>query len=554
MAKEFESDFYTELQSQVVKIEPEKKKSGSKLEELVERSEQLIKEIKEKEANVVVDPKDVKKLKKELRAVEKAIEEGNLEVTEEIEQEVENEEKTKESEEQEVEEKNKEQEENTEENTKKQDEENVVKEELNEKEEENRDDIVKEQYHEALIALYEHRINSVEIAKKQGSLLVSDEAFKRELILEKEMYRLRNNYMNLGYEDPFKEERTKLIEKEKKAKEPIELEFREKARKFREYEIELARINKSEQEIQEELLDRNISSEKISELNARLDELGAKRRDLELEITKVRSDLEPAVEKRIERTIKRHDLENNYYATLTNEEKASYRYQNARVEKMHNNIEMAQKQEYRNIKLRIEEREHNIKMIKYELEKTSKVDFERRIELLDNLDKEAAMLAADRESKYEIDTGVRLTETERKQDIIADYEIEQERKEDFAKETEEAQIIVEKQEEKKGEQVVKEPIQVQLEDKTRESNVEAVTFAVLADNPNKEEPDTIVDDTKQFVGAKLFIEALQDEVRDPDNLEDAKAILESEEKIEKEKIEKANQELERKEEELEKRT
>lgn len=549
MAKEFDNDFYTELQNGVVKLEAEKKHIESKLEELEEKREQIIKAIEEMKANVVVDPKAVKKLEKELRAVEKAIEEGNLEVKEEIEQEVENEEKTKESGEQEVEEKNKEQEENTEENTKKQDEENVVKEEWSEKEEENRDDIVKEQYHEALIALYEHRINSIETAKKQGGLLVSDEAFKKELILEKEMYRLRNNYMNLGYEDPFKEERTKLIEKEKKAKEHIELEFRENARKFREYEIELARINKAEQEIQEELLDRNISSEKISELNARLDELGAKRRDVELEITKVRSDLEPAVEKRIERTKKRHDLENNYYATLTNEEKASYRYQNARVEKMHNNIEMAQKQEYRNVKLRIEEREHNIKMIKYELEKTSKVDFERRIELLDNLDKEAAMLAADRESKDEIDMGVRLTETERKQDIIADYEIEQERKEYFAKETEEAQIVVEKQDEKKGEQVVKAPIQVQLEDKTRESNAKAVTFAVLADNPNKEEPDTIVDDAKQFVGAKLFIEALQEEVRDPNNIEDAKAMLENEEKI----LE-ANNELEKKEEELEKKT
>mgnify|MGYP003304206025 CR=1 FL=1 len=117
------------------------------------------------------------------------------------------------------------------------------------------------------------------------------------------MYRLRNNYMKLGYDDPFKEERTKLIEKEKKAKEPIELEFREKARKFREYEIELARINKAEQEIQDKLSGKKNTSEEREELNARLDELDVEKRNLGLEIAKVRSDLEPAVEERINFTV-----------------------------------------------------------------------------------------------------------------------------------------------------------------------------------------------------------------------------------------------------------
>ena len=529
MAKEFKNDFYTELQSQVIGSENNNKGKKDKLDDLKELREQLIIELDEAHKNGVGDPKVIEG---ELEKVEGDIKEGELEITLETDEtKLEVEADKAEEQEQIVEE---------------------IETNNSEIEEENRDDIVKEQYHEALVALHSHRINSIERAKELGSLLVEDEDFKKELVLEKEMYRLRDEYMSLGHEDPYKEERDKFRAEEQKAKEDIELKLREMARKFKEYEIELARINKAIQEITEELNNNNseLTVEEIENKKADLAKYEVKRKEIEDKISEVRAKLEPAIETRINRELERYDLINKEYETLSYEDKANFRYQNSRNEKMQYNTEIAQKQELENIKIRIENCERNKKKLLKELGETPKTDFERRIELLDMLEKNNLELEQAIDDERDIKNGVQLTETERKQEIANEYKLEEERKEKFDKDLANAQDVVEEKEKVLAEKAVEEPSQSKAEEKERETNEQATLFAVVADNPHKDGPDTITDDVVQFAGAKCVIEGLEEEVRDPNNLEDAKAMIESEKKIEKEKIEKANKELQEKEEKL----
>lgn len=529
MAKEFKNDFYTELESQVIGSENNNKGKKDKLDDLKELREQLIIALDEAHNNGVGDPKVIED---KLKEVERAIEEGELEITLETDEaKLEVEADKAEEQEQIVEEK--------------------IETNNSEIEEENRDDKLKEQYHEALVALHSHRIDSIERAKELGSLLVSDEAFKEEVELEEKMYRLRDEYMSLGHEDLYKEERDKFRAEEQKAKEDIEIELREMARKFKEYEIELARINKAIQEITEELNNNSeLTVEEIENKKADLAKYETKRKEIEDKISEVRAKLEPAVETRINRELERYDLINKEYESLSYEDKANFRYQNSRNEKMQYNTETAQKQELENIKIRIERCKENKKKLLKELGETPKTDFERRIELLDMLEKNNLELEQAIDDERDIKNGVQLTETERKQEIANEYKLEEERKEQFDKDLATAQDVVEEKEKVLAEKAVEEPSQSKAEEKERETNEQATLFAVVADNPHKDGPDTITDDVVQFAGAKCVIEGLEEEVRDPNNLEDAEAMIESEKKIEKEKIEKANKELEEKEEKL----
>jgi len=537
MAKEFENEFFQELENAVVKDEPEVKTENDKLADLIARKEQLERTLEEMKANVIVDPRAVKKIEKEIKDLEKAIEAGKLEAPTEA--EIETDEETKEEEKEVKETEEQEQEEVEEEAVIVEEEEQVV-------EEQGRDEILKEKYYEALVALYEHRINSIEIAKEQGSLVTSRESFEREMVMEEEMYRLREEYMAMGYEDPFKEKRTELIAKERDAKEPIELELREKARKFREYQEELARMDREEKEIHEDLLNPDISSVRMEELNKRLEELGEKRKDIELKVADVRKDLEPAIEERKNRTFARAGLDIQHFEILTDDDKANYVYQQSKVQKMNENTEKAITQEYRNLKLRIEEREYHIKELKRELERTPATDFERRLELLGKLDKETAMLEMDKESKSDMDFGIKPKETERKNEILEKFEKEEKRQDEFDKDTRAVRDIIEEQNRRTGEKVLSDPVGAIVEDKHRNVETKAAMVATVMDDPTKPGRDTVGDDIQQYAVASCVIEGLEDKVQDINDPEVAKAYLDQDTTLGE-----ASRELQEKQEEIE---
>lgn len=533
MAKEFDNDFYKELQNGVIKEQPKANSKQDKIDELISKREQLLKTLEEIKANVIVDPKTVKKLEKEIKDLEKAIEEGKMET--QIDEDIE---KDKELEEKETEEAIEKDEEELEETAIEDDEEQM--------EEKQRSDILKEQYEEALIALYEHRINSIELAKRQGSLMISKDAFERDMVLEEEMYRLRNEYLAMGFEDPFKEKRTEYIEKEKNAKEEIEKTLSEKAEKFREFQEEFERIDKEEQEIRDELLNRDISSARIEELNNNLEELSAKREDMELKLVDIRKELEPTIMERQKRTLERTNLDMEYLSTLTNGDIKNYNYQQGKINTMNKNVEKAEKIECTRLKKSIEDKEHRIKIIKKELEKTPVTDFEERLNLLQQLDEQVGELEMQEEIKAKADAGVKVKDAEREVMVKEQFEEKEDRKEEFEKDTKKAREITKAQDEKIGVKVVEQPIKETVEERNRETDTQAATIAILVEDKTKPGPDTVIDDVRQGVVAKCVIEGLEDKVRDPNVKEDAEAILANEETIEK-----ANDELQRKQEEIE---
>lgn len=534
MAKEFDNDFFKHLQDSVVKEEP-KKENKEKLDDLIAKREQLLRTLEEMKSNVIVDPNAVEEIEKEIRALDKAIEAGKIEAPSE--EKIESEEKTA----KEIKE--------AEEHEKKKAEEEAVVEENDEQvvEENERSEQLREQYKEALEKLYAHKIKSIEEAKQKGALITSRDSFNIELKLEEEVYRLRDEYMAMGFDDPFKARRTELIAKEKNAKEPMELALREKARKYREYEEELARMDKEEQEIREQLLDPELSSEKIAALNDDLEQLSAKRKDIEVKLTSIRKDLEPTIVESQSRTIRRADLEVEYLNVLTKDDRANLSYQQSKITTRDRNVEKAEKLEYHRLKVDIENKEHNIKVLKDRLNDTPATDFEERLNLLAQLDEQVGELEMKQEFKAKVDSGVKLTEEEKRRTIRENYEVNAERKEDFVKDTAYVHEMVKEQAKETGEKVVQAPIKASMEDRSRESDAQAAAVAIIADNPHKAGPDTLLDDAVQFGVAKCVIEGLEDKVRDPNVPEDAKEMVANDEAITK-----AHEELVKKQEEIEK--
>jgi len=538
MAKEFENEFFKELQNSVVKDEPEERKVGDKLEDLISRKEQLERTLEEMKANVIVDPREVKKIEKAIKDLEKAIESGRMDAPTEAEIETDKEAK-EEEEEIKKEEEQKEEQQTQEEEVIKEEEEQIV-------EKQERSEILKEEYYAALVALYDYRIGNIELAKKQRDFVTSRESFEKEMMLEDEMYKLREEYMAMGFEDPFKAKRTELIAAERDAKEPIELALREKARKFRLLQEEITRMDKEENEIHQELLNPDISSVRMDELNKRLEELGEKRKGVELQLADIRKDLEPAIEERKTRSFVRAGLEMKHFETLTDSDKANYVYQQSKVQTMNANTEKAITQEYRNLKLRIEEREYHIKELKRELERTPATDFERKLELLGKLDKEATLLEMDKESKSDMDLGIRPKENERKREVIEKFEKEEARQEEFDKDTRAVRDVIEEQNRKTGEKVVSEPAKEIIEDKQRSIERKAATYAMVKENESKPGPDTVLDDVKQYAVAKCVIEGLEDKVQDINDPAAAQAYLDQDTTLGE-----ASREIQEKQEEIE---
>lgn len=522
MAKD--NEFIEGLQDQVIGADT-----------LENKREKLLKEIEEMESNVIKDPRALENLKKELAAVEKQIkkeqsekdvEQGN--VVAEAEQDMDEDKKKEKKEEQEEEKKE------------------TVKDEqdLNEKEQEEQAKEAAEQakatYHKALVDLHELKIANIAKQISSHELVMNDSDYEQELKLEAEMYVARDAYLALGYEDPYTELRTEYIKKEKEAREPIELELRNRAKRYREIEEEIKKIDKREQEINDELLNKDLNETQIDALNKELEELGQKRKKLEVELADIKDKLDHAIETRRERLIARSGLEQKHVETLTYEDKKNYDYQQEKVSEMNNNFDQATKLHYNNVKKRIEEREQKIKDINKQLKEVEPTDFEKRLLLLNELDKETHMLEADKELKRDLDRGIVPNKEEMKKDAYEKVDEEEYRQKEFNKATDDTREVIEEQQEILGKQVVENPEKVNKEEQDRDTTLKAATVAMIVDDPTKPGPDDLGDDVKQFVVAKCVISGLEGQVRNPDDLEDAKAIVAQDRQIKE-----AQQELEK---------
>lgn len=414
-------------------------------------------------------------------------------------------------------------------------------------EEKDKEAKLKQAYHDAMIVLHEKRMQTIARQKEAHELLASQEAYEYELRLEAQMYEARNAYLELGKEDPFTSKRTEFIKLEKDAREPIEMELRNRAKRFREIEEEIQKIDKRESEINAELMSSDINETQIAALQKEMRELGDRRQKLEVELAEIKDNLDNVMETRRQRVMQRAGLEEQHVATLSEQDKKNYDYQQSKIATMNKNFDQATKQHYQNIKRRIEEREQKIKDINKELRNVPATDFERRLTLLNELDKETHMLEADREAKSDLDRGIVPDKAEMAKDAKEKADNEAYRQKEFDKDTKEARIVAEEQKEQIGAAVVENPEVANVEERDRDTTLQAAAVAVAIDGPEPGQ-DTPLDDAVQFTVSKCVIEGLDDKVRDPNNPEDAKAIVANDEEI------RANAELERVEQSIEEKT
>lgn len=506
---EEKSEFEKTLEAGVVK-----EKTPTKSDELLFKREHLIKAIEEMENNVIKDPKSIKEAKKELTEVEKTIEQGELTANAKESDEKDKDEEVKRKE-------NKEPEEQLKDDT-------DLGEEEKAKKEENKKQL-QLTYHEAMTAMYEKRMTNIRRQLNNHEFLIPKEEYEQELILESKMYEARDAYLQLGKEDPYRAKRTELIAREKEAKEPIERELREKARKYKIYEEKTRQIDKEEQEINEKLLDTKITDTQTEELNKRMNVLGEDRKKVELELATVKKDLEPAIRQRRERAIVRAGLDTKQNEVMSKEDRENAEYQKEKTQTMNSNFDKASIIEYKNVKKRIENREQHIKDINDLLDKTPDNDFGRRLELLNELDKENNMLEADRETKSDLDRGIKPTEIEMKKDAKEKLDDEEYRQTQFDKATKEVREVTEEIKKQEGRSVVENP-EVAAKEKDRDSTVMAAAVAMAYDSPEPG-PDTLIQDVGQFAVTKCVIDGLDNQVRDMNDPKDAQEYVNQDKEI-----------------------
>lgn len=278
---------------------------------------------------------------------------------------------------------------------------------------------LKEAYYNALIAFYDKKKEVVRKQISKGELVSSDADFAAEIKLEAEMYVARDKYLALGKEDPYEEKRTALIKEDKDLRDKIEQQFRIRAREYRDLKKEEEAIDKEEKE-----LNRLFEAGKITpeELDEKQRDLAIRRKNIGEKLGEVKDSLNEAIEIRSTRTRQRRSLIDKEFETLTYEDKRNYMYQKSRVGIMTNDVKQANKLERDNIESRIAARKQKIEKIYKELrEKKDDTDFERRLDLLKELDNEALLLDQDLQAQSYMDRGIELTETEAIREANNDY-------------------------------------------------------------------------------------------------------------------------------------
>lgn len=437
-------DFMENLQEGVMDAE---KLSTKNLED---EKNQIIAEL-ELRKTIDTNPKETKEMKKRLAEIEKELNniyEGSLEVKSEV--TTEQDEGILDDINKAVEEKEKHEEEKENNKVVNGDEsivpslaeEELPEEESNKKELED-EQALKEAYYNALIDLYNKKIEVVNKQKEKHQLVSSRADFDAENKLEAAMYAARDRYMAIGKEDPYEFKRTELIEKDRKAREPIEMELRVKADKYRKLEEELRKIEEEEEKLNKKLLDLDLTEEDVEQIKERQEELRGKKERIDLELTEVKDALNDAIEIRRGRAAEKAGLTNEHVKTLTTEDMRSYRYQQSKIGVMNNNVKKANKQENENIRNRIIERVNKIKYINEQLYNLKDdTDFETRLALLEQLDREVSMLEADRQAEFDLDRGIELSEDKAKKEVYSNEEKEEDRQKDFKIDTEEAREAI----------------------------------------------------------------------------------------------------------------
>lgn len=371
---------------------------------------------------------------------------------------------------------------------------------------------LREQYHEALMALYNHKIVSAEEAKMAEQLMTSKDAFAKELELEAAVYRLRDEYLNLGNEDPYTELRTELMKKERMAVDPMEAVIRKDAKEFAEVQREIADLDARIAEIDRQIADEDITEGVAEKLRQERVELDAKKSAKLKRSTILKDKLTPIVAEKARRSEARVELDAKLVETFSEEDSKNYQYNQKQANTITKNTQQGIRQEYRHLNERIVNREDRILELKEQLSRTPIDDFEGRLNILAELDREATLLEADRESRVDLKRKDKLTpEQKAKKAKEREDEIET-RTEDFYKETRDARALVQEQNKFIGQDAVANPVQNTVTD-NRDRNVKTVaaTYAMVTGGPN----DTLAQNVVQYKTAqqiaKLNIEANSEE-------------------------------------------
>ncbi len=422
---------------------------------------------------------------------------------------------------------------------------------------------LREQYHEALVALYNHKVVSAEEAKMAEQLMTSKDAFAKELELEAEVYRLRDEYLSLGNEDPYTELRTELIKKERMAVDPMEAVIRKDAREFAELQRKIADLDARIAEIDRQIADDEMSEGVAEKLRHERVELEAKKSASLKRSTVLKEKLTPIVAEKARRSEARIELDAKLVETFTEEDSKNYQYSQKQAGTITKNTQQGLRQEYRHLNERIIHREDRILELKEQLSRTPIDDFEGRLNLLAELDREATLLEADRESRVDLKRKDKLTPEQRAKKAKEREDETEARAEEFYKETRDARALVQEQNRIIGADTVANPVQTTLTDK-QERNVKTVaaTYAMMAGGPGDSRAENYLQyqTAKQVATVKVeeyneskntpsVIPGLENSVVNLEDVEEAQKYLEQDKELRE-----ANQQLIEQQKQVEERT
>ena len=345
------------------------------------------------------------------------------------------------------------------------------------------------------------------------------------------MYKARKAYMATGNEDPYEKFRENHDYIDRKAHEPFEREVRQQATRYREIETKIEEIDKGISEINEELDTKDLSESDRAERKSRIQELEAKKVKLDLEKAEYK-DIEGITETERVRAGKNRQLQALRREAASKGQLKGYDYRRAQRQTAQYNVGLAQKTQEDNIKKRIEEREERIKSLEKQLNEAPDSDLETRLNVLEELNKETNMLQADEDQQHNLDKGYKMTEVEMQKETIRAAKTAEEAQKEFEEDTREVRESLEQRAKVEGELAVAAPSVIGEQDKEREIKMKAAVAAAVIDKPGPEK-DNMVDDYFQYKTAECVIKGIENDVRDPNNPEDAKAMLEHEEQLQK---------------------
>ena len=540
-SKDFKDEFFKQLKSSVIPTEPEAAGGKSdKLADLLSRKEQLARALDE-------ETDSIKKmtLRNEIAEVEAEL--GKLKGVEAID-DIDGAEEDLDEDAKKADDKKKLSAEEQEAANR----EAAEREEEEKRQREARSLALREQYHEALVALYNHKVVSAEEAKMAEQLMTSKDAFARELELEAEVYRLRDEYLSLGNEDPYTELRTELIKKERMAVDPMEAVIRKDAREFAELQRKIADIDARIAEIDRQIVDDEMSEGVAEKMRQERVELEAKKSASLKRSTALKEKLTPIVAEKARRSEARIELDAKLVATFSEEDSKNYQYNQKQAGTITKNTQQGLRQEYRHLNERIIHREDRILELKEQLSRTPIDDFEGRLNILAELDREATLLEADRESRTDLKRKDKLTPEQRAKKAKEREDEAEAKTEEFYKETRDARALVQEQNRIIGADTVANPVQTTLTDK-QERNVKAVaaTYAMMAGGPGDSRAENYLQyqTAKQVATVKVeeyneskntpsVIPGLENSVVNLEDVEEAQKYLEQDKELRE-----ANQQL-----------